>query len=100
MINAVSYIKQLEGAPGPRRWGKRKMELGLKGKIALVGGASRGMGLGIAQELAREGANVVMVSRGGELLESEATRIRSAGGNAIAVGSDLSSNEGVAHAVQ
>lgn len=39
------------------------MDLGLKGKVALVAGASRGLGAATARELAREGATVVMCSR-------------------------------------
>ncbi|MFA6615927.1 MAG: 3-oxoacyl-ACP reductase, partial [Hydrogenophaga sp.] len=40
------------------------MDLGIKGKWALVGGASKGLGFGCASALAAEGANVVMVARG------------------------------------
>ena len=39
------------------------MDLGLKDKIALVAGASRGLGAATARELAREGAAVIMCSR-------------------------------------
>ena len=39
------------------------MDLGLKGKVALVAGASRGLGAATARELAREGATVVMCGR-------------------------------------
>ena len=45
------------------------MDLGIKGKVALVMGASRGIGRGVAEALAREGANVAVSSRSGELLE-------------------------------
>jgi 3-oxoacyl-[acyl-carrier protein] reductase len=51
------------------------MDLGLKGKIALVTGASSGLGLAIARELSREGAAVAMVARRQELLESEAAKL-------------------------
>jgi 3-oxoacyl-[acyl-carrier protein] reductase len=52
------------------------MDLGLKGKWALVGGASKGLGFGCAQALAREGVNVVMVARRAEALEVAAKHLR------------------------
>ncbi|HET8607468.1 MAG TPA: SDR family oxidoreductase [Gaiellaceae bacterium] len=51
------------------------MDLGLRGRTAIVGGASSGLGLACAQALAEEGANVVAFARRGELLEREAERI-------------------------
>jgi 3-oxoacyl-[acyl-carrier protein] reductase len=44
------------------------MDLGIKGKWALVGGASKGLGWGCARALALEGVNVVMVARGADVL--------------------------------
>ena len=64
------------------------MDLGLSGRTAIVCGASSGIGLGIAESLAREGANVVMFARRQELLESEAERV---GG--LAVAGDVTSAE-------
>jgi 3-oxoacyl-[acyl-carrier protein] reductase len=52
------------------------MDFGIAGRWALVGGASKGLGLGCAQALAAEGVNVVMVSRGAEALAASATKIR------------------------
>ncbi len=57
------------------------MDLGLTGRTAIVCGASSGIGLGIAEALAEEGANVVMFARRGDVLEREADRI---GGVAVA----------------
>lgn len=57
------------------------MELGLRGRTALVCGASSGLGLASAESLAGEGANVVMLARRGDQLEREAERI---GGRAVA----------------
>ena len=48
------------------------MDLGLEGRRALVAGASSGLGLAIARELAREGCAVAMVARGRERLERAA----------------------------
>lgn len=51
------------------------MDLGLSGRTAIVCGASAGIGLGIAESLAGEGANVVMFARRRELVEREAARL-------------------------
>jgi len=51
------------------------MDLGLEGRTAIVCGASAGIGLGIAEALAEEGANVVMFARRREPLEREAERL-------------------------
>jgi 3-oxoacyl-[acyl-carrier protein] reductase len=51
------------------------MDLGLKSRVALVTGASRGIGLGIARELAAEGARVAISSRSRERIETAATQI-------------------------
>jgi 3-oxoacyl-[acyl-carrier protein] reductase len=57
------------------------MDLGLESRTAIVCGASSGIGLGIAESLAGEGANVVMFARRRDLLEREAKRV---GGLAVA----------------
>ena len=51
------------------------MDLGLRGRTAIVCGASEGIGLGIAEVLAEEGVNVAMFARRREVLEREAERI-------------------------
>jgi 3-oxoacyl-[acyl-carrier protein] reductase len=51
------------------------MDLGLEGRTAIVCGASAGIGLGIAESLAGEGANAVMFARRRELVEREAERL-------------------------
>ncbi len=70
------------------------MDLGLKGKWALVGGASKGLGFGCAQSLAREGVNVVIVARGAEALEAAATELRKQGATILTVAADITSSEG------
>jgi 3-oxoacyl-[acyl-carrier protein] reductase len=51
------------------------VELGLTGRTAIVCGASAGIGLGIAEALAADGANVVMFARRRDVLEREAERV-------------------------
>jgi 3-oxoacyl-[acyl-carrier protein] reductase len=55
---------------------ENNMDLGITGRWALVGGASKGLGYGCASALALEGVNVVMVSRGPEALTASATKLR------------------------
>jgi 3-oxoacyl-[acyl-carrier protein] reductase len=52
------------------------MDLGIAGKWALVCAASKGLGRGCAESLAREGVNVVITARGVDALEATATAIR------------------------
>lgn len=61
------------------------MDLGIKGKSALVCAASKGLGKGCAFALAREGVNVTIVARGREALEATAEEIRKATGVKVAV---------------
>jgi 3-oxoacyl-[acyl-carrier protein] reductase len=56
------------------------VDLGLRGRTAVVCGASAGLGLAAAEALAEEGANVVMLARRADVLEREAARI---GGRAV-----------------
>jgi 3-oxoacyl-[acyl-carrier protein] reductase len=55
------------------------MDLGLKGRTAIVCGASSGLGLATAEALAAEGANVTMFARRREVLQREADRIGALG---------------------
>ena len=78
----------------------------LDGKVAIITGASRGIGAAIARRFAAEGARVALVARtrgpGGPLpgsLDEVAEEIRSRGGEAVAIEADLSLPEGRAHIV-
>ncbi|MFL5887290.1 MAG: SDR family NAD(P)-dependent oxidoreductase, partial [Thermoleophilaceae bacterium] len=55
------------------------MDLGLEGKVALVTGASKGIGRGIAAALAGEGANVAISSRSRERIDATAAEIGARG---------------------
>ena len=71
------------------------MDLGLTGRTAVVCGASSGIGLGIAESLAGDGANVVMFARRRELVEREAERL-----GAIAVAGDVTIADDLERLVQ
>jgi 3-oxoacyl-[acyl-carrier protein] reductase len=73
------------------------MDLGLGGKVALVAASSRGLGRAVAEELAREGASLVLCARGEAALRETAEKIRAESGIRVeAVAADLGSAEGVA----
>jgi len=71
------------------------MDLGIRGKTALVCAASKGLGRGCAFSLAREGVNLVITARGREALEATAAEIRKACGVKVtAVAGDITTDEG------
>jgi 3-oxoacyl-[acyl-carrier protein] reductase len=71
------------------------MDLGLKGKIAVITGGSDGIGRATAILLAREGAKVVVCARGQEKLDQTAAQIRKEGGDVLAVKADVTSDADV-----
>ena len=56
------------------------MDLGLTDKVALVAASSRGLGRAVAEELAREGAHLILCARGADALRVTADAIRAAAG--------------------
>jgi 3-oxoacyl-[acyl-carrier protein] reductase len=76
------------------------MDLGIKGKWALVCAASKGLGKGCATALVREGVNVVVTARGAQVLEATAAELRALGGGEVkAVAGDITTEAGRAAAL-
>ena len=76
------------------------MDLGIRGKSALVCAASKGLGKGCAIALAREGVNVTLIARGAEALNATADAIRSETGVKVAtVAADITTPAGRAAAL-
>lgn len=77
------------------------MDLGIKGKIALVAAASKGLGRAVAEELAAEGAALVLCARGDAELQKTCAAIEAATGAAVlGVAADLATPAGVAQVTQ
>jgi short-subunit dehydrogenase len=72
----------------------------LKGRVAVITGASSGIGLAVARQLAGEGVAVVMGARRADRLEAAAQDIRANGGRAEAVAGDVTSESDVARLVE
>lgn len=71
------------------------MDLGIKGKTALVCASSKGLGRGCAAALAEAGVNLIMNGRNPETLEAAAADIRAAFGvNVVTVAADVATEEG------
>ncbi|MBM3783300.1 MAG: SDR family oxidoreductase [Acidobacteria bacterium] len=68
----------------------------LKGKTALVVGASRGIGLAIAKEIAAAGAHTVLAARSGDKLAAEAGELKAAGYSADSRSVDIADSDSIA----
>ncbi len=75
------------------------MDLGLKGKVALVCGASRGIAYATAEELAQEGVELVICSRAGDSIRGAKRKLEAHGVTVTALEADLATAEGIAHVV-
>ncbi len=77
------------------------MDLGLTGRVAIIGGGSKGLGRACADSLAAEGAKLAICSRNVEELEAAASEIRAATGTEVlAVPADLSKLEDIQRLIQ
>ncbi|HRL12549.1 MAG TPA: SDR family oxidoreductase [Aggregatilineales bacterium] len=76
------------------------MDLGLKGKVAVITGGSVGIGLAVAQALAREGVDLVLCARNEARVVERASEIAAQYGvRAVGVRADVSQTEDIAHLV-
>lgn len=73
------------------------MDLGLKGKNALITGSSRGLGFAVADELAREGVNVLICGRNNDTIEAAKSKLTKHGGKVVGVTADISTPDGIDH---
>ncbi|HEX2813965.1 MAG TPA: SDR family oxidoreductase [Sphingopyxis sp.] len=76
------------------------MDLGIRDKVALVFGGSKGIGLGCAHEFAREGCPTVIAARTQATIDIAVAEVREAGGQAIGISADCTTKDGIANAVQ
>ena len=72
----------------------------LANKVIIITGASKGLGISMAEECAREGAKVVLAARSQKELDAVAETIRSAGGEAEAVPTDMSQPDAIENLVR
>lgn len=71
------------------------MDFGIRGKVALVGGASRGIAYATAEALAREGCALAICSRDTDAIASATARLGTHGVPVLAIVADLSTDEGL-----
>ncbi|WP_093178769.1 SDR family NAD(P)-dependent oxidoreductase [Variovorax sp. YR266] len=74
--------------------------LGLEGRVCVVTGAGRGIGAGVAHELARHGAHVAVLDRDAASADAVAAEIASAGGRSIGLAADVTQQDAIAAAAE
>lgn len=76
------------------------MDLGLKGKRALVCASSKGLGRGCAEALAEAGCDLILNARGADVLEQTADQLRAYGGQVTTVAADITTPDGQARVLE
>lgn len=76
------------------------MDLGIAGKVALVFGGSKGIGLGCAHAFAAEGCPVVIAARTQSTIDAAVADVRAAGGQAAGISADCTTKDGIVRAVK
>jgi 3-oxoacyl-[acyl-carrier protein] reductase len=76
------------------------MDLGLKGKVAMVAGASRGLGFGVAKTLSGEGASVSIASRDEAAICEAAKRLTGSAGDVFAMAADVRTADDIARWIE
>ena len=77
------------------------MDLGIRGKVALVAAASRGLGRAVAEELAAEGASLILCSRNADSLNATSTAIAdSTGASVLAIPADVTDRSAIEKLVE
>ncbi|MFM9195916.1 MAG: SDR family NAD(P)-dependent oxidoreductase, partial [Planctomycetia bacterium] len=87
-------------APSGASPGQKRLHVDLAGQVALVTGASQGLGRAIAEALGAAGASVALVARSAGKLAEVAAGIRAGGGRAEEFPCDVSKGEDVARVVE
>jgi NAD(P)-dependent dehydrogenase (short-subunit alcohol dehydrogenase family) len=101
-MTRTSWPQKLSAAAGPLTGptAKRRREIArLSGKVAIVTGASQGLGQHMAVQLAAEGARVVLAARNAQRLNDIQSQITASGGTARAVAVDLTKEEDCARLI-
>jgi 3-oxoacyl-[acyl-carrier protein] reductase len=75
------------------------MDLGIRGRVAMVGGGSKGIGRAVADALAAEGARVALVARDRTALDKAVGELVDAGHEAVGVSADMTDRDQVVRAV-
>ena len=71
------------------------MDMGLKGKTAVITASSLGLGKAMAQSLAQEGANVTICARRNSPLETAKNGIEKVGGQVLSIKADMNSKDDI-----